>query len=400
MRITYNNIFEYVFVLFVAVITNSEWQSNGLIWWGVVLLLILSYLFSIKGKVKIKLTYYKMWVFTFVMVCFLSFFIATDKIASLNQLKTIIILNCIYFILEEKLISKYFLERILLFLVCGLAITLLYILFNIDLNLFQLAQVGKAETGVWNGNDVALKAVSMVPLVLYFFQKERSLVKKIIFLVIFLLSIKVILMTGSRKGILMLIFGISGFITLRNPKKILKNGIIGVILVIIGFITIMKVPRLYELIGWRIDRMIAMFKGVGEVDSSALLRKTYINIGKKVFWDSPVLGHGVANFSLINLKNTGRYTYSHNNFIEILVGLGMVGFISYYWFYFYLMKKYFKRLFKGKNSFLTNVLFINFILYFGMHYGFVSYYDFIQGMVILLLYSSLKLDNYENKKIS
>lgn len=397
MKINCNSIFEFIFMIFVAVVTNNEWQSNGFIWWGITFLLFFSYLFSEKLKLKIKLTHYKLWVFIFMIVCFFSFFIASDKVNALNQLKTMIIFNLVFIILEEKISSRNSIEKILYFFIFGITITLVYLLFNFDLNQFQLAQTGHGETGVWNGNDVALKAAVIVPLLLYFLKKEESKIKKSILIGIFLLCIKIILMTGSRKGLIMLMIGISGVITLKNPKKILRNGIIGIILIIIGFLAIMNISELYELVGWRIEGMVAMISGVGEMDSSSLLRKTYIDLGKKVFWDSPILGHGIANFALINFQNTGHYTYSHNNFIEILVGLGVIGFISYYWIYFYLIKEYIRQLIERKNIFLTNVLFINFILYFIMQYGFVSYFDFIQGLLILFLYFSLKIKRSRNE---
>lgn len=394
MKLNSNSIFEGSFMLLIAIATNSEWQSNRTIWWSSILLFMISYLFSNEGKIKFKLTYFKIWWIFFTIVSIFSVFIALDSSLVFEQLKTIIIFDCIIFLLEDRLKNFKDIERILFLFVLGILITLGYLLITFDLNQFQLAQTGHGQTGLWNGNDVALKSVIIVPILLYFMKKTRKILKILIYLLFILISMKIIIMTGSRKGIVMLVLGIAGFITMSNPKKIIKNGIIGIILIIISYLMVLQIPKLYELIGWRIEGMLAMFSGNKGIDSSSLLRKEYIYLGIREFFKSPILGYGLNNYRVLNLVNTGHYTYSHNNFIEILVNLGIVGFLSYYWIYFYLIKKY---LMNRKNNILIKVLFINFTLYFMMHYGFVSYDSLEQYLLILFLYSVLKIKNRGKK---
>lgn len=388
MKLNNNSIFEGSFMLLIAIATNSEWQSNRIIWWSSILLFIMSCLFSNQGKIKFKLTYFKIWWFFFTIISIFSAFIALDSSLVFDQLKTIIIFDFIIFLLEDRLKNLKDIERVLFLFVLGILITLGYLLITFDLNQFQLAQTGHGQTGLWNGNDVALKSVIIVPILLYFIKKARKILKILIYLFFILISMKIIIMTGSRKGIVMLVLGIACFITMSNPKKIIKNGIIGIILIIISYLMVLQIPKLYELIGWRIEGMIAMFSGNKGIDSSSLLRKEYISLGVREFFKSPILGYGLNNYRVLNLVNTGHYTYSHNNFIEILVNLGIVGFLSYYWIYFYLVKKY---LMNRKNNILIKVLFINFTLYFMMHYGFVSYDSLEQYLLILFLYSALKI---------
>lgn len=64
-------------------------------------------------------------------------------------------------------------------------------------------------------------------------------------------------------------------------------------------------------------------------------------------WDrSPIWGYGFDSFKYYNRLMTGHFYYSHNNYIELLYDLGIIGFAIYYWFYW----KLFYVAWKGKNS--------------------------------------------------
>lgn len=100
----------------------------------------------------------------------------------------------------------------------------------------------------------------------------------------------------------------------------------------------------------------------------------------------------VGTFSEINKAKTNHNTYSHNNFIEIAVGMGIIGFISYYWIYVYLILKYMKTFIQKRTSFLVSVLFILFILYFVTQVGLVTYDSLIQWLLILFLYKAMEFN--------
>lgn len=154
----------------------------------------------------------------------------------------------------------------------------------------------------------------------------------------------------------------------------------------------MEVPSLYQNVGWRLEALTYSITGKGKADSSTLLREKYIKIGIESFKESPVVGYGVGTFSEINKVKTNHNTYSHNNFIEIAVGMGLIGFISYYWIYVYLIMEYLKLFIHKRTSFLDNVLFIVFILYFVTQVGLVTYESLIQCLLILFLYKAMEFN--------
>ena len=70
------------------------------------------------------------------------------------------------------------------------------------------------------------------------------------------------------------------------------------------------------------------------LDESDLIRKQLFSNGIDYFMQSPLIGHGFYNFSRLFQSDYGSVIYSHNNFIETLVGGGIIGFILYYFLYY------------------------------------------------------------------
>ena len=58
-----------------------------------------------------------------------------------------------------------------------------------------------------------------------------------------------------------------------------------------------------------------------------------IQYGMDYFKERPLLGHGIENFRYLYAQEVGKETYSHNNYIELLVNNGIVGLLLYYSFY-------------------------------------------------------------------
>ena len=94
--------------------------------------------------------------------------------------------------------------------------------------------------------------------------------------------------------------------------------------------------------------MDGLFKG-GTTDQSFNQRQAMIDRGWKWFLKKPFLGYGLSNFSVLHRELFGWETYAHNNFIEILVSGGIVGFALYYSIYVYIFVKLWRLVFKEKD---------------------------------------------------
>lgn len=165
--------------------------------------------------------------------------------------------------------------------------------------------------------------------------------KKELFLMLLLLLFLVL--TKSRSSIVECIIGIFLINIFTKQKNIarLKNLIFGSIAFIIILFLLVKIPFLYNIVGYRLTGLYSIFGRVDVSDSSTLTRINFVKIGFNIFLSSPLIGVGMNNFSYIayNKYSTWAQVYSHNNFIEILSDLGIVGFFLYYYLYFVAFKK-------------------------------------------------------------
>ena len=63
----------------------------------------------------------------------------------------------------------------------------------------------------------------------------------------------------------------------------------------------------------------------GEGSASDLERSSFISQGLKYWMESPIFGNGLGS----SVYYMGMY--AHNNFVEILMSLGILGFAIFYW---------------------------------------------------------------------
>lgn len=379
-------------VFFFSVALNPEWSANSLLWWGSFLSVVILMSASNNYRLIIKINMFKIWLMLFLGMCFISITYAINRPNSFNVIKTLIVLFIVLFLVDDQINSHEELEKYLKLFLISLLIMMIYVICNLDLNSFQLAQHGEATTGLWNGNDIGMKCALYIILMLHFLSNNKKILQKTILLITLLIPLVLLYYTASRKAILMVILGVSFFYYLKHPNKKIRNLIVICLGVYIVYTLMINNVYLYKAIGWRIEGALALLNKSGQVDSSTLLRKRYIDIGIDAWKKSPFLGYGVADFSIINSCKTGHMTYSHNNFVEMLVGVGGIGFLIYYSYYIKLLFDYVKIYFKHRSSQILNVVAICFIIMFAMHFAVVSYYAVEQGLINLFMFKAIKLN--------
>ena len=141
----------------------------------------------------------------------------------------------------------------------------------------------------------------------------------------------------------------------------------------------------------RFDSFINLFTGEGKVDSSTLIRQQMIEFGLISFLNRPLHGYGLNNFSVLYINYSGAATYAHNNYVEILVSIGLIGFFLYYWLYgvilfnFRYLLKLKKHLTK-ENNLMYSVLFCLLLINLLMDFASVSYYEKMTYVYMVLFY--------------
>lgn len=199
-----------------------------------------------------------------------------------------------------------------------------------------------------NANTLAILCVCGLILCLYL-RKDRYLSRPMhIFRIIFYLL--VIILTGSRKGLVMVFLAIMIISFFNGRRKLVRNILFGISAAVIGYILIMNIPAFYNIMGVRVESLLKYLADGTATEGSLKSRLELIETGMEYIREKPWTGYGYDCFKLIsgigaqgNVSDGEFGFYSHNNYVELLFGGGIIGFVLYYIPVVYLVVKLFKR---------------------------------------------------------
>lgn len=240
-------------------------------------------------------------------------------------------------------------------------------------------------TGAGNVNVTSMTYVFLlIPIIYQMFQK-KNLKRNWLILVVGTL---VIVLTGSKKGIIALLLTLLCMIFIYKKAKVMnliKWGTVTLFLMVV----IYSVPLFHNLIWVRLEGMIQLllmsdFSG----ESSTVLRMRYIVLALKNFWEKPIFGHGWHSFAYLY----GNGAYSHCNITEILFSCGLFGLIVYYWFPICLLLKKEKR-----KSSIKSLIFSYIIVLLFFDIGAVTFYSAIFAYIgFALVYLLMRYSSVDN----
>lgn len=210
--------------------------------------------------------------------------------------------------------------------VCG------FILINEwDLIISGGTRIGDSGSGNVNTVAMYLGLMSIPSIYKFLFENKRF------YLVVYIVSIAFMLMTGSKKALIYIILGLVILSVQKNGIR-LQRYIFPILLAVGVIILILNNQFLYNIIGARTMDFLASigFKIEGaHYSNSTSLRLSMYKLAFQAFMENPIFGGGWFYFSAYS----GLGTYSHNNYTELLVNYGIVGFLIYYIMFFYVLLK-------------------------------------------------------------
>ncbi len=341
-------------------------------------------LLTILKTKKIKYCIPILVLFIFVFYCFLSNFWAINPEMSIEKSKTLLLLNIFLLISYNFFISIENGERKLLkiLMYAGILFSIYVIAYyGIGEYINKLIDGERIGQEIDNVNSIGQQTAIAVIISIFFGLYEN---KKFYYLFT-IIPLIVALGTGSRKVLIMLVFGTILLFLLKREQKIDMKKFINKILIfgIIAFvfIGISKLP-MFSNIFERFEENIEIMKAKGTVYEGTELRAIYIKEGMKQFLETPIFGIGIDNSSYITSKATQHFTYLHNNFVELLATTGITGFCLYYSIYIYIILTCLKNL-KYKNKYIS-INFIIFIIITLEEYAMVTYSNKTTYLYILL----------------
>lgn len=150
----------------------------------------------------------------------------------------------------------------------------------------------------------------------------------------------IIILTGTRKVLIpfvYIVFFVNEQLKRNTNNKTLKIIIRMTVGTCILYLCVMNIPVLYNLLGYRIENALLFFELSESTDSSIVVRNRMIDNAIDLFNKRQWFGWGMDYFK--GSDQSGLGYYSHNNYLEILSGGGIVGFVIYYFRYILLLTK-------------------------------------------------------------
>ncbi len=317
-----------------------------------------------------------------------SVFWTVDPVTSGNKAKTLILLTInniiMYNIFKRYDIGNAFLNGIIL----GSFVNYL-IAFDI-LHLSMPTYLGYRFFGTMgNPNALSITMVLSVSASIIYLEQDIDRKYKILNLLNIILALYLIILTVSRTGLILGFFiaGVYAISMMKSLKRFLYllSVVLGFIGYIIFFTDTEKIVKYLQDVYIRLANVVETLAGEA-MERSTLERKEYIEKGLEFFSNHPFGGIGIDTF---------RYYYggySHNNFVELLLGVGLIGEILYYSIFIFLFIKIYHIYKKNLKIYLFAITFA--ILLVDM--GSVSYYDKL--ILLMLIYISYIAEKYQLSK--
>ena len=263
----------------------------------------------------------------FIIICIISYFYAIDQMTALISIRSLI-LYFIFIVFLINYIDNYDKLIILLdfFIYAGL-FAAIYLFINSDI--YSVKRLG-GLLGAVNRIGIIIGISALFSIYFILFQK------KYLYLLPAMVCVVMVLATGSRVALVLVVLGSSLLFYFNNKNSFkgrIKSITLGILLLFLFYYLLFNVPYFYQIAGVRVENMLKFIRAEQVDDSSIIIRTYMFRYGLELLKESPLIGYGIGNYRILLGKDIGLITYAHNNYIELLVGVGILGAVIYYAMY-------------------------------------------------------------------
>ena len=381
MRISLNNEKAIRAIIMIAIVAFMAFSDRAYPVYAVKVIAIVMLFFLRK---RIRVDFYLIWICLFVGFSALSILWAPVTEDAVFYTVWALQAMMLALAIENTIDSKADIEYVLKCLFFSGIVLLIRVMLRTSLKQLGTFRLG-TNMGM-NANELALKSSIAFISGYYLFRKQKKDAYRILYFAGIALLMMQVVFTGSRKGSIMVVSSIFLYAVLRSktPLNIIRNLLVSVILGIGFIILITQVELLYNAVGRRLSLLLNMFDADAYVGNSISNRRDFIETGFQLFLEQP-FGYGMGSFQTVS----GARIYAHNNYIELLVDVGLIGFAIYYALYIRNIVNLLKILRKERE--LLSLLFSLSVVIMVLEYGLVSFQsDYVQ-IVLAMIYASIRI---------
>ncbi len=360
MQISIDKITVYVMNIYIATLFFMSYDTGlNMISKAIFLLTFLVVALKIldKGTISGTSGYYT-WLFSFMLLSLITCFICEDFSIAWSMTLTFLQILLLAFITINTYCTENDIEGFIDAYFIGGAVMCLYTIIrhgpiNIIRSIMSGVRVGAEVNSV---NILGFYCVCMISIALYkaFFRN-----KKIYYLYMIIPAV-LSLSTGSRKSIVVLLVAFIVMLSLKSGNVKFSKILVVTIIIISVFAIISNIDA-FKPTFVRFTEFLNIFDEETVADRSTMTRIEMIRFGWEKFKERPILGYGGINaYNILYQEVYGLFRPAHCNYIQVLVGYGVVGFALYYGLYVYIIGSLIK--YGTKYNYGVSVLLLDFVI--------------------------------------
>lgn len=242
-----------------------------------------------------------------------------------------------------------------------------------------------------NVNSLGLSCGLSVVLAVYLMvTKKRHF---LILALTILINMPVIMFTGSRKAILSVVISLSVFLFLYKRDKNFILRLFTIVALVGGIVLLINIVPAFEPIKQRFDGLFVTTEQA-EMDlenlEGAQKRMYYIQEGLRIFKENIWFGRGFcASYYIFG-------AYTHNNYVELLMCNGLVGFVAYYFMYLKMIIGNFKI--RNKDSASFSLIYMLFARTIFVEFMLVNHYSRMTMLMLVVMQSVIEISCRKDEK--
>lgn len=324
------------------------------------------------------------WSLAFLFLSAISVMYANNTALAISRLKSVIqVLAFGNLVLPYIRESEDSFKRFLKIFLIAIGFVILRLMLSIPIPTLLGSRLGYTINVNPNTVGYMFSTATLISVYLAYFSKRWVL------LVLVPVFIFLALLSGSRKVFILLFIGIVLLVLLiqENKKRSFIAAGIVIIMLAAGGIALILIEPLKKIIGQRLINMVLQLLG-DSTDGSTSIRMDMLISGLFMFAKKPIFGWGLGAFTDLG----GFETYAHNNYVELLVAVGLVGTLVYYSLCFSIVVQGLKRFFRfeKKGPFVLSTAIMTAMLF--DQVARVTYTEEFSNILIAMCYAGIVLD--------